>query len=138
MHVSLLIWMLKRQIEYFLLKPSMDPSEICLYTWRFFKSNLLAVQFPTMIFYKVFSALNLESNDIYHMWEFGKIDFHHYSPMVRWYFESSFGQTEVVLILHIFLFKSTCFSGNIHKVLRFGKFGTIYRFLGDCIFHWLM
>ena len=52
--------MLNKQIEYFLLKPSMAPSEICLHTWRFFKSNLLAVQFPTM----VFSALNLESKDI--------------------------------------------------------------------------
>ena len=41
--------MLNRQIEYFYYSVAMAAPEICLYTQRFLKNNLLAVHFRTMV-----------------------------------------------------------------------------------------
>ena len=112
--------MLNRQIEYFLQKPSNGSFRYLFIYMTIFKSNFLAVHFRIMVFCKLFSALNMESNDISYV-RIWKIHFYLYSHILHWGLGLNFKQTWVALVWHSFFLKKTCFCGNIQEVLRFLK-----------------
>ena len=53
--------------KYFWYSVIMAPSEICLYTWKFFKNNLLAPHFRTKAFCKDFPALKFTSTGMHYV-----------------------------------------------------------------------
>ena len=55
------------------------------------------------------------------MLQFGKIHFSHYRLMVHWGTGPYLGQKGVALVCHPFYLESTCISGIVQEVLRFGK-----------------